>query len=126
MISKLKYIAPKIKNLIIGGFVSGFIVGCIPNELCINFKGKRYKSFQIPLISGLMCSAGIILSPLLMINYVFNCTYFDRLVDKYDINVERYHQYDGKNNKYAYPSLLIINIKSKDAPFSQFIKSSIV
>ena len=40
--------------------------------------------------------------------------YFDKLIDKYNINIERYHQYDGKNNKYAFPSLLILSIKSKN------------
>jgi len=111
----LKHIIPKVNNLIIYGFVSGFCVGCLPNnKLYINFEGKKYNCFNnnIPLISGVICSTGIILSPLLIINYFSNSTYFDRLVDKYNINVERYHQYDGKNNKYAYPSVLIINIKS--------------
>jgi hypothetical protein len=108
----LKHIIPKVHNLIISGFVSGFCVGCFPNKLDINFEGKKYNSLNIPLISGVICSTGIMLSPLLMINYFCDSTYFDRLVDKYDINVERYHQYDGKNNKYAYPSMLIINIKS--------------
>jgi hypothetical protein len=78
MISTLKYIAPKIKNLTVGGFVSGFLVGCFPNKLFINFDGKEYKSFEIPLISGVIGSTGIILSPLLLINYFCNGTYFDR------------------------------------------------
>jgi hypothetical protein len=37
----------------------------------------------------------------------------DNLWDKYEINVERYHQYDDKNNKYAYPSLFIITVVNK-------------
>jgi hypothetical protein len=78
-----------------------------------DLQGRKYNFIEMPLISGVIGSTGIILSPLLIINYLCDGTYFDRLVDKYDINMERYHQYDGKNNKYAYPSLLIINIKSK-------------
>ena len=113
----LKHTISKVSNVIIGGFVSGFCIGfCFPNTLHVNFKSKRYINnnfFPIPLISGLICSTGIILSPLLITNYFCNGTYFDRLIDKYNINVERYHQYDGKNNKYAYPSLIIINIQSK-------------
>jgi hypothetical protein len=101
-----------VNNLISYGFVSGFCAGCFPNKLYINFEGKKYNFLNIPLISGVMCSTGIILSPLLMINYLCDGAYFDRLVDKYDINVERYHQYDGKNNKYAFPSMLIVNIKA--------------
>ena len=113
MYSTLKHIIPKVNNLIIYGFISGFCVGCFPNKLCINFEGRKYNFSEMPLITGVIGSTGIILSPLLIINYLCDGTYFDRLVDKYDINMERYHQYDGKNNKYAYPSLLIINIKSK-------------
>jgi len=113
MYSTLKHIIPKVNNLIISGFISGFCVGCFPNKLHINFEGRKYNFIEMPLITGVIGSTGIILSPLLIINYLCNGTYLDRLVDKYDINMERYHQYDGKNNKYAYPSLLIINIKSK-------------
>lgn len=44
-----------------------------------------------------------------------NGTYFDKLYDriqeKYSIQVKRYHQYDGNDNKYAYPSLISIEIK---------------
>ena len=110
----LKHIIPKVNNLIVYGFVSGFCVGCVPNKMCINFKGKKYNSLQIPIISGIICSSAIILSPLLMINYFYNGTYFDTLFDKYDINIERYHQHDETNNKYAYPSLLIVNITPSD------------
>jgi hypothetical protein len=103
----------KIKNGIICGFVSGFFIGCVPNKLSIRFEDKKYNSLPIPLISGIIGSMGIIFSPLLMVNYFCNGVYFDKLVDNYDINVERHHQYNGQNNKYAYPSSLIINIKSK-------------
>jgi hypothetical protein len=44
-----------------------------------------------------------------------NGTYFDKLYDriqeKYSIQVKRYHQYDGNCNKYAYPSSICIEIK---------------
>lgn len=103
----LKHIIPKVNNLIIGSFISSFCLGCFPNKIHINFEGEKYRSLQAPLISGLLCSTGMILSPFLMINYFCNGTYFDKLIDKYDVNIKRYHQY-------AYPSLLIINIQSKD------------
>ena len=113
----LKNITPKIKNGIIygvaSGFTSGFCVDCFPNKLSIRFEDKKYNFLPIPLISGLIGSMGIIFSPLLMINYFCNGVYFDKLVDKYDINVERYHQYDVRHNKYGYPSIIIINIKKK-------------
>jgi hypothetical protein len=95
------------------GFVSGFVVGCFPNKLSIRFENKKIFSLPVPLISGLIGSTGVICSPLLVANYICNGTYFDKLVDKYDINVERYYQYDLMYNKYAYPSSFIINIKRK-------------
>jgi hypothetical protein len=113
----MNFVTPKMKNIIITslsyGFVSGFCVGCFPNKLSIKFDDKKYNSLPIPLISGVICSVGLIFSPLLIINYFCNGMYFDKLIDKYDIDIERYHQYDGKNNKYAFPSLLILNIKTK-------------
>lgn len=111
-------ITAKYKNKIIGmvtsGFVSGFCAGCFPNKVCIRFENKQYKSLPIPIITGFIGSMGIIFSPLLMINYLCNGVYFEKWIDQYNIHVERYHQYDGTDNKYAYPSLLIINIKSKN------------
>jgi hypothetical protein len=58
-------------------------------------------------------SLGVMFSPFLIINYFCNGIYFDKLIYKYNINIERYHQYDGKNNKYAYPSSIYLIIKSK-------------
>jgi len=107
-----KNIIPKVKKLIIYGFFTGFCVGCIPNKLTIHYKGKKYNYLNIPLITGVICTTGIILSPLLMVNYFFNGTFIDKFIDKYDIHLERYHQCDGNNDKYAYPSVLIINIQS--------------
>lgn len=62
----------------------------------------------------MICSVGLMVSPLLITNYFCNGMYFDKLIDKYNINIERYHQYDGKNNKYAFPSSLILSVKSKN------------
>lgn len=105
------------KNIIIKsvsyGFASGFCVGCLPNSLYIKYEDRKYKSIPIPLISGLICSLSLFFSPLLIMNYCSNGVYFDKLIDRYNINIERYHQYDNKNNKYAFPSSIILNIKSK-------------
>jgi hypothetical protein len=113
----MNFVTPKLKNIIITslsyGFVSGFCVGCFPNKLSVKFDDKKYNSLPIPLISGVICSVGLIFSPLLIINYFCNGMYFDKLIDKYEIDIERYHQYDGKNNKYAFPSLLILSIRTK-------------
>ena len=109
----LKYIAPKCKNLIISGFVSGFFIGCFPNKLAIKYQDKEYHSIPIPLLSGVIGSMAVIISPLLIVNYVLDGAYFDKLYDKYDIDVERYYQSDNICDKYAFPSLLRINIKDK-------------
>jgi hypothetical protein len=114
MNATLKHIIPKIKNGIIYGFTSGFCIGCFPNKLSIKFEDKQYNSIPIPLITGLIGSMGVIVSPLLITNYVFDGVYFDKLYDKYDVRIERYYQYDYRNNKYDLPSLLALNIKTKD------------
>lgn len=65
----MNFVTPKINNIIIRsvscGFISGFCVGCFPNKLCIKFEDIKYNSLPIPLISGLICSVGLIVSPLL-------------------------------------------------------------
>ena len=119
----MNFITPKIKNIIIRsvsyGFMSGFSIGCcFSNTILYSFEDKYKKynsSLSMPFITGTMCSIGIIFSPLLMINYVCNGVYFDKLFDNYDINIERFHQYGGKdNNMYEFPSLLVLSIKSKN------------
>jgi hypothetical protein len=112
----LNNITPIMKNGIIYGFASGFFIGCFPNKIFIKFENKKIISRfspPTPLLSGIIGSLGFLFSPLLIANYFCDGVYFDKLIDKYDINVERYNQYDGNNNKYAYPSILIININSK-------------
>jgi hypothetical protein len=123
----MNFITPKMKNIFIRsvsyGFVSGFTIGCcFSNTIIYSFENKYKKynsSLYMPFITGTMCSMGIIFSPLIMINYFCNGVYFDKvfdkLIDNYDINIERFHQYGAKDNdKYAFPSLLVLSIKSKN------------
>lgn len=117
--SVMNFVTPtNIKNIIIrsvsSGFISGFCVGCFPNKFCIKLEDKKHYFLPMPLISGLICSVGLMVSPLLITNYFCNGIYFDKLIDNYSINIERYHQSDDKHNKYAFPSLLILNITSKN------------
>lgn len=102
------------KNMIIYGFASGFCVGCVPNECTIQVQDKKYTRIPVPLITGLVCSMGSICSPLLLMNYMCNGVYLDKWVDKYDIQFERFHQYDGNHNKYAFPSYIILHIRDND------------
>lgn len=106
-------IVSKIIRIVNGSFVGGFCLGCFPNNLQIRYNDKKYNNIQIPLMTGIITSMGTILSPLMIINYFCNGVYFDKMIDKYDITMKRYHQYDGKDSKYGYPSLLILDIKSK-------------
>jgi hypothetical protein len=111
--NKINYITSKIKNGMIFSFAFGFIEGLVPNNININFNNKKYNNLPLPFISGCFGLIRFVLSPILITNYCFNGVYFDKLIDKYDINFERHHQYDGKNNKYAFPSILILNIDPK-------------
>lgn len=107
----------KLNNIVVRsvsyGFVSGCCVGCFPNKLSVQFNERTYKSVPMPLLSGLICSVGILCSPLLMVNYFCNGVYFDKLFDRYRICVRRYHQYDDKSNMYAFPSFISVCVKPK-------------
>ena len=111
-------------------FFTGFCVGCFPNNLTIKFNDKKFNHVPIPIIGGTISLLGVMFSPLLIMNYFSNGTFFDKIIDnlneKYSIDVERYHQYDGKNNKYAFPSLVILNINSKDKNTYNFSKNYIL
>lgn len=97
-------------------FASGAVVGCFPNDVTIRYENKRYDRTEynrvpLPLLFGLISSTALVVSPLLVANYVCNGTYFDKWVDEYVIELNRYHQFDGNNNKYAFPSLLALHIR---------------
>ena len=114
----LRNMIPKLKNVFIYSFASGFCAGCFfTNECHLHFQGKngikRHFNLSIPLLTGAMVSTGTILSPLLIANYFCNCTYFDEWVDRYNITFRRFHQYNDKDNKYYRPSRFIIDIKYK-------------
>ena len=83
----------------------------IPNKISVCVEGKRYNSLSIPLINGTYWFISNYVSPLLIINYLCNGVYFDKFIDKHDVDIKRYHQYDGQNNKYVYLSLFIIIIQ---------------
>lgn len=99
-----------LKNSLISSFAFGFICGCVPNKIIVQYNNKSYNNIPIPLLSGCIGTLSYISAPLILTNYFFNGTFIDRFIDKYNIDIERYHQCDGKNNKYAFPSLLVINI----------------
>jgi hypothetical protein len=98
------------------GFLTGFIFGCFAKNASLHYKNKRIQ-IPIPLITGFIGSIGIIMSPFVFVSCFNNLTYFDKLIDvfadNYNFNVERIHQYDETNNKYAFPSLITLNIEPK-------------
>lgn len=114
-----KYVLTKIKKGIIYSFSFGFLIGCVPNKFHLQYYGKKYNihsSICLPLVSGLICSTIFLFSPFIMINYIFNGVFFDKLTDnllnKYDVDIIRYHQYGNDlKNKYAFPSSFHLTIK---------------
>lgn len=110
-----------LKNGLIYSYCTGFTYGLmIPNNINISiYKNKKIHLHPpfFPLFGGLISSIGFLCSPLLLINYMANGTYFDKLydniIDKNHIKITRYHQYDGNNDKYGFPSHIHIKIVSK-------------
>ena len=139
IISMAKIYMAKAKMDMASGFVVGFVVGCIPNNPIhiqvsgvqvsgvqvsgvqvsgVQVTGKRYNNVPVPVITAVLGSVCMLIYPLILSNYFLsNCflsnSYIDKWIDRYDFNIQRYHQYDGNNNKYAYPSILEINIKKR-------------
>ena len=62
------FVKNKIIKTVSYGFVSGFCVGCFPNKLCIKIEDKKYKSLPIPLLSGVICSLGLMFPSLLILS----------------------------------------------------------
>ena len=125
-----------IKKGIIYGFLSGFYSGSlscfiIPNKIKIIKYTNEKKIFHItsnfyfPFIGGFIGIGSFLCSPLLFANFIFDGTYLDKLYDrineKYLIQVKRYHQYGVNDNKYDYPSLITIEIKEV-IKFNKFVK----
>ena len=108
--NRINYIGLKIKNGLIYSFGTGFCMGLLPNKINVQINEKKYMNIPLPLIFGCIGSMGFILSPVLLGNYFFGGTFIDKLFDKYEFTIKRYHQFDGNNNKYAYPSTLTINV----------------
>lgn len=117
MKNNIKYILNVIKFGSACSFCSGFILGLVPNDINLKINGKdKFNRVRVPLpiIGGFIGLSGFIFSPFLITNYFLNGTFFDKLIDKYNIDIKRYHQYDGSDNKYAYPSKIHIEIVKKD------------
>jgi hypothetical protein len=103
----------KIRNVFIGSFIGGMCTCMFPNKVTIYFNHVRYHNIPIPLVGGCIGVAGIITSPVLITNYLGNGLFFDKLIDKYDITVTRYHQYNITRSKYGYPSTFMVYISVK-------------
>ena len=95
-----------------GGFIFGFTLGLVPNKIQLKVNDVKYSNVPTPLVGGVIGMGVFAFSPFIVTNWLFNGTYMDKLFDKYYYNIKRYHQYDGNDNKYAYPSSLHIEINS--------------
>lgn len=94
-------------------YLTGSCLCLIPNKISLQVNKKKY-NLNLPIIGGCLGVLGFLSSPFLIINYFFDGLYFDKLYDKYDIDIKRYHQYDGNDNKYAYPSYIQVKINKKE------------
>ena len=96
-------------------FLTGLTLGMIPNSVSLKINGKnKFNKINLPLVGWWLGVLGFIFSPFLITNYFFDGMYFDKLYDKYNIDIKRYHQYDGNDNKYAYPSCIKIEVNKKE------------
>jgi len=92
------------------GFVFGFTLGLVPNKIKLTINNVKYSNIPTPIIGGIIGMSLFAFSPFIVTNWIFNGVYIDKLIDKYDYNIKRYHQYDGNDNKYAYPSTIHLEI----------------
>lgn len=112
--NKFRPVCTFLKNGLSVSFCTGFICGLIPNNISVKYNEKKYfNQIPTPLVTGLTASFMTIISPFLVFNYFGNFAVLDKFYDKYQISIERYHQYNGNNDKYAYPSNIRINIEKK-------------
>ena len=103
-----------IKLGICSSFVTGSCLCLMPNKISVKINKKKINNINLPILGGCFGVFGFLSSPILITNYFCNGLFFDKLYDKYNIDIKRYHQYDGNDNKYAYPSIIIIEINKKE------------
>ena len=125
-----------IKNLFFNGVsigsLSGLIIGMgINNSISFKITHKKeettkYYKISNPIVTtiagGLIPSVLFITSPLIVYNYFTNSSIGDKLFDSfkehmeknYIVNYNRFYQYDGHDNKYAFPSHIEISIIKSD------------
>ena len=103
-----------IKKGVCFSFMTGSCLFMVPNNLTVKINKKKITKINLPLLGGLIGVMSLVSSPFLITNYFFNGLYFDKLYDKYDIDIKRYHQFDGNENKYAFPSIIMIEINNKE------------
>ena len=99
-----------------------FFGGCFLNDRFTVIYSSKRKKLQVvhylPLIFGLtIIPTLIVISPIFLVDSMFNLCIIDKFVDKiidnYDLDIKRYHQHDGSDNKYYSNSLFEIYISKK-------------
>ena len=111
---KMKLFINGIKVGICASYFTGSCLCLVPNKISVKVNEKKFNRINLPIIGGCLGVLGFLSSPFLITNYFFDGLFFDKLYDKYNIDIKRYHQYDGNNNKYAFPSYVIIEINKKE------------
>lgn len=110
----MKLYTNKLKIGLCTSFLTGSFLFMLPNKISVKVNEKKFNRIDLPLLGGCLGVLGFLSSPFLIINYFCDGTYFDKLYDKYNIDIKRYYQYDGNNNKYAYSSNIKIEINNKE------------
>lgn len=105
----------QLRPIIFGSFLTGFSIGLIPNRISLYINDKRCTalSHYKPIIFGITSVVALGCLPFITVLSITNSSLFDKVIDKYDVSIERWHQYDGNDNKYAYPSIIQINLRRK-------------
>lgn len=105
MLSLAPRIASTLKTGMIHSFALGFGIGLFPFTLHLQINKKRYWNLPVPLFSGCLGVVGFLGSPFLLTQYMTNGTllerWLDQWIEKYDVSIERHHQY-------LYPSIVYL------------------
>lgn len=111
-INKFRHFGKIIKNGMINSYFFGFGLGFVcPNQINVKYNKHKINIFSMPLVSGCVSLLGFMFFPFIVTNYFYDGVLLDKIIDKYNFNIERYHQYDS-TDKYGYPSIIYINIQS--------------
>ncbi len=78
----------------------------------IYINNTKYHNIPTWIVGRIIGSSVFVLSPFIVVNWIFNGVYIDKIIDKYDYRIIRIHQYGANNHMYGFPSSIYIKINS--------------